>query len=180
MPQTYSVGSRSVFVTATAWIFIVLAVLASASAVVQNAAVTALMPGLSMGIERGKLPLLTGFLVGYLPWVVGASLVVSIATLASAIGLLLRLDWARRVFIGMLILAIIANLLGLWLQQEVVQSVVSTTLRRAPIPEAAMTVFGGFVTAARLLAVMLTLGACVVLAWIIRRLMSFGVRQEFA
>ena len=55
---------------------------------------------------------------------VGAGLVVSLATLASAIGLLLRLDWARRVFIGMLVLAIVANLLGLWFQHEVVQSVV--------------------------------------------------------
>ena len=180
MPQTYSVGSRSVFVTATAWIFIVLAVLASASAVVQNAAVTALMPGLSMGIERGKLPLLTGFLVGYLPWVVGASLVVSIATLASAIGLLLRLDWARRVFIGMLVVAIVANLLGLWLQQEVVQSVVASTLTRATISPAVLGVFGGFVTAARVMALLVTLGTCTILAWIIRSLMTATVRQEFA
>ena len=180
MPQTYNVGARSLFVTATAWVFIVLAALTSASAVVQNAAVTSLMPGLALGLDRGSLPLLTGFLVGYLPWVVGAGLVVSLATLASAIGLLLRLDWARRAFIGLLIVAIIANLLGVWLQQEVVQSVVNTTLRSAPIPQSALSVFGGFVTAARVLAVMMTLCACGVLAWIIRRLMSFGVRQEFA
>ncbi len=180
MPQTYNVGARSLFVTSTAWVFIVLAALASASAIVQNAAVTSLMPGLSLGLERGNLPLLTGFLVGYLPWVVGAGLVVSCATLASAIGLLLRLDWARRAFIGLLIVAILANLVGMWLQQEVVQSVVSSTLRKVPLPQDALSVFGGFVTAARVMAVMMTLVACGVLAWIIRRLMSFGVRQEFA
>ena len=180
MPQTYNVGARSLFVTSTAWVFIVLAALASASAIVQNAAVTSLMPGLSLGLERGNLPLLTGFLVGYLPWVVGAGLGVSCATLASAIGLLLRLDWARRAFIGLLIVAILANMVGMWLQQEVVQSVVSSTLRNAPLPQGALSVFGGFVTAARVMAVMMTLVACGVLAWIIRRLMSFGVRQEFA
>lgn len=180
MPQTFNVGARSLFVTATAWVFIILAALASASAIAQNAAVTSLMPGLSLGLERGNLPLLTGFLVGYLPWVVGAGLVVSCATLASAIGLLLRLDWARRAFIGLLIVAILANLVGMWLQQEVVQSVVNSTLRSAPLPQGVLSVFGGFVTAARVMAVMMTLLACGILAWIIRRLMSFGVRQEFA
>jgi hypothetical protein len=178
MPQTYNVGARSLFVTATAWIFILLGALASASALVQNAAVASLMPGLRAG--GAALPLLTGLLVGYLPWVVGTGLVVSIATLASAIGLLLRLDWARRVFIGLLAFAIVANLLGLWLQQEVLQSVVNNTLSSVSIPAQALGVFGGFVTAARVMAVLMTLFACFMLGWIIRRLMSSTIRQEFA
>ncbi len=138
MPTTYTVGSRSLFVTATAWVFIVLAALASVSAVVQNAAVASLMPGLPALAERGQLPLVTGLLIGYLPWVVGTGLVMSLATLATAIGLLLRLDWARRTFIGLLVVAIVANLLGLWLQHEVVQSVVDSTLSRARIPPQAL------------------------------------------
>ena len=105
---------------------------------------------------------------------------VSLATLASAIGLLMRLDWARRTFIGLLVVAIMANLLGLWLQQEVVQSVVSNTLSSVAIPAQALGVFGGFVTAARVMAVVMTLVGCGLLVWIIRRLMSAGVRQEFA
>ena len=180
MPQTYNVGARSLFVTATAWVFIVLAALASVSALVQNAAVASLMPGLHLATERQALPLLTGLLIGYLPWVVGTGLVMSLATLASAIGLLLRLDWARRTFIGLLIVAIVANLMGLWLQQEVLQSVVNNTLSHAAIPPQALGVFGGFVTAARVMAVLMTLFGCVMLGWIIRRLMSAGVRQEFA
>ena len=178
MPSTLSVGARSLFVTATAWVFFILAGLTSASALVQNAAVASLMPGLHLATERHPLPLLTGLLLGYLPWVVGAGLVVSVATLASAVGLLLRLDWARRSFIGLLALAIVANLLGLWLQQEVVQSVVSNTLSSVAIP--AQAVFGGFVTAARVMAVLMTLVGCALLGWIIRRLMSARVRQEFA
>jgi hypothetical protein len=180
MPQTYNVGARSLFVTATAWVFIILAALASVSALVQNAAVASLMPGLQLASERNPLPLFTGLLIGYLPWVVGTGLVMSVATLASAIGLLLRLDWARRTFIGLLIVAIVANLLGLWLQQEVVQSVVNNTLSSVAIPQQAMGVFGGFVTAARVMAVLMTLAGCLLLGWIIRRLMSAGVRQEFA
>ena len=180
MPQTFNVGARSLFVTAIAWVFIVLAALTSASALLQNAAVASLMPGLQIATDRAPLPLLTGLLIGYLPWVVGAGLLMALATLASAVGLLLRLDWARRSLIALLVVAILANLLGLWLQQEVLQSVVSSALSSAPIPQRALGVFGGFVTAARVMAVLMTLTGCALLGWIIRRLMSANVRQEFA
>jgi hypothetical protein len=180
MPQTYNVGARSLFVTATAWVFIALAALTSASALVQNASVASLMPGWQAADAHHPLPLLTGWLLTYLPWVVGTGLAVSMATLASAIGLLLRLDWARRVFIALLAVAIVANLLGLWLQHEVVQAVVDRTLGSVSIPAGVLHVFGGFVAAARVMAVLVTLGACLLLGWIIRRLMSATVRQEFA
>ncbi len=180
MPQTFNVGARSLFVTITAWVFIVLGALATASALIQNAAVASLLPATVVAMPAQPLPLLTGLLLGYLPWVVGLGLVMSLATLASAIGLLLRLDWARRAFIGLLVVAIVFNLLGLWLQHEVVQSVVQATLTRSPLPPQAADVFGGFVAAARAMAVVMTLAACALLGFIIRRLMSPHVRQEFA
>ena len=180
MPYTINVGARSLFVTVTAWVFIALALLATVSALVQNATTASLLPGLTMAGGAQPLPLVTGFLIGYLPWVVGASLLMSLATLASAVGLLMRLDWARRVFIGMLVVAIVANLAGLWLQQEVVQSVVTSTLTQAPVSPLVLGVFGGFVTAARVMAVLMTPGTCAILGWIIRSLMTATVRQEFA
>jgi len=170
MPITIAVGARSLFVTATAWVFILLGMAATVSALVQNAMLASLLPA-----AHGM-----GWLAAYLPWVTLACLALSVATLASAIGLLLRLDWARRVFIALLVVAIVANLLGLWLQQELMQAVVSSTLSSAVLPPKALGVFGGFVTAARVMAVVVTLGACGVMAWIIRRLMSAAVRQEFA
>ena len=179
MLQIFTVGARSLFVTVTAWVFIVLGALATASALIQNAAVASLLPTTVVAMPAQPLPLLSGLLLGYLPWVVGFGLAMSVATLASAIGLLLRLEWARRIFIGLLGAAIVFNLLGLWLQHEVVQSVVQATLTRAPLPPQAADVFGGFVTAARAMALVMTLGACALLGWIIRRLMSPRVRQEF-
>ncbi len=173
MPTTIAVGARSLFVTATAWVFILLGMLACLSALLQNAALASLMPAPA---ASG----LVGFLMAHLPWVVAACVVLSLATLACAIGLLLRLDWARRAFIGLLAVAIVANLLGLWLQHEMMQSVVSSTLSTAVLPPQALGVFDGFVTAVRVMAVVVTLGACGLLAWIIRRLMSNRVRQEFA
>ena len=177
MPQTYTVGSRSLFVTITAWIFILVAAFTALSAVVQNAAAGSLTAGMH---AAPGLPLVSQLLIAYLPWVVGATLALSLATLVAAIGLLMRLDWARRVFIGLLVVAIVANLAGLWLQHEVVQSLVSSTLSRAPLPPQAVEVFGGFVTASRVMGALVTLGACALLVWVIRRLMSPMIRQEFA
>jgi len=179
MPQTFNVGARSLFVSVTAWVAIMLSALVSVSALVQNALVASVVPLPAGSANLPALPLLTNLLLGYLPWVVGTGLLMSLAMLASAVGLLLRLDWARRVFIGVLLVAIVANLLGLWLQHEVVQSVVSSTLSGAPLPPKAAGVFGGFVTAARVMAVLMTLGTCGVFGWIIHRLMSASVRQEF-
>ena len=178
MTQTFNVGARSLFVTVTAWVAILLSALVSVSALVQNALVASVVP-LPAAANLPALPLLTNLLLGYLPWVVGTGLLMSLAMLASAVGLLLRLDWARRVFIGVLLVAIVANLLGLWLQHEVVQSVVSSTLSGAPLPPQAAGVFGGFVTAARVMAVLVTLGTCAVFWWVIHRLRSASVRQEF-
>lgn len=177
MTQTLNVGAPSRFVTVTAWVFIALAGLASVWALLQHAAMISLATGTVPG---SVAPWMTGRLLAYAPWVLGAGLVLSVATLAAAVGLLWRLDWARRVFIGLLVLAAVANVLGLWIQHEVVESLVQSTLQRAPLPPQAADVFGGFVTAARVLAGVLTLGACALLVWIIRRLMSPAVRQEFA
>ncbi|MBI3367407.1 MAG: hypothetical protein HY021_02810 [Burkholderiales bacterium] len=175
MPQTFNVGSRSLFVTLTAWAFIVLAAAATACALVQNAMVDSLTMA-----HLGTLPFGVGLLMAYLPWVMGSSLFISVATLATAIGLLLRMEWARRVFIGLLALAIVGNLAGLWLQQELMLAVADQTLARVRLPQPAAEVFGGFVVGARVMAGMLTLAGCALLGWIAQRLMSPSVRQEFA
>jgi hypothetical protein len=179
MPQTYYLGARSLFVTLTAWAFIVLATLACALGIIEHASLASLKPGL-VGVPGDAPPAVTGLIMAYLPWVNGAGLLVSVAMLVAAVGLLLRQDWARRIFIGLMVLAIVANLAGLWLQHEFVQSLVDSTLRHSPLPAAAAEVFGGFVTAARVMGSLVTLFACAVSGWIIRRLTLPIVRQEFA
>src|SRR5262245_46546282 len=180
MPQTFNVGSRSLFVSITAWVFIVLGAAASALALIQVAAIASLLPGFALGLDVRPPQGLAALLAAHVPWVAGIALALSIATLAAAIGLLLRLEWARRAFIVVVVLAIIANLAGLWLQQELLQGLIDHTLSRAPLPREAAGVFGGFATAARAAAVLLTLFTCAVLGWIIGRLNTQSVRQEFA
>ena len=180
MTQTFNVGARSRFVTATAWVFIVLGLLASVSALVQNALASSLPGQIALAGTTLAQPLLTGWLLAYLRWVVGAGLVVSVTTLAAAVGLLLRLEWARRSLIVLLRVAIVVNLFGLWLQQELMLSLVDVTLHQAILPPQVAGVFGGFVVATRSMAVLFTLAVCAMLGWIAWRLTLPPIRQEFA
>ena len=180
MTQTFNVGARSRFVTATAWMFIVLGLLASVSALVQNALASSLPGQIALAGTTLAQPLLTGWLLAYLRWVVGAGLVVSVTTLAAAVGLLLRLEWARRSLIVLLLVAIVVNLFGLWLQQELMLSLVDVTLHQAILPPQVAGVFGGFVVATRSMAVLFTLAVCTMLGWIAWRLTLPPIRQEFA
>jgi hypothetical protein len=177
MPQTYNVGSRSRFVTFVAWLFILFAAFACEWAVIQNATQSAWAA--LVGDPR-ELPWLTGLLLRYAHGVFSCAIGLSLATLVCAFGLLRRVEWARRVFIGLLMLAIVVDLAGLWLQQEVMHLVVDSTLRQAALSATAADLFGGVVTLARLLGAAVTLVASAGLVLTIRRLMSPAVRQEFA
>jgi len=179
MPTTYYLGYRSLFVTLTAWAAIMLAAIACAFGVLQQASLASWVPGLDAAVQAEPMPAGSDALLGYLPWVTGAGMLVSVALLVAAVGLQMRLEWARRAFIGLVVVAIVANLASLWLQHEFVQSLVDATLRDSPLPYRALGVFGGFATAAKVLSGIVTLAACGLLAWVIRRLMSPKVRQEF-
>jgi hypothetical protein len=176
MPQTYHVGSRSRFVNFIAWMFILLAAFTCEWAVIQNATHS----WTSLSVERGSLPWLSALLLRYAPWVFSCAIALSLATMVGAVGLLRRVEWARRVFIGLLVVAIVVDLGGLWLQQDVMHLLVDSALRQATLPQSAAELFDGMALAARLLAGVITLAASAALVGIIRQLMSQRVRQEFA
>ena len=177
MPQTYNVGSRSRFVNFVAWMFILLAAFACEWAAIQNATQSSWS---ALAGDQASLPWLSGLLLRHVAWVYSAAIALSLAMIVCAIGLLRRIEWARRVFIGLLMVAIVVDLAGLWLQQEFMHLVVDSALRQSALTPSAADVFGGVVTAARVLAGVITLVASVALGGIIRRLMSPAVRQEFA
>jgi len=180
MPQTFNVGSRSLFVSVTAWLFILFGLTASALSVIQGASIASLLPGINLNLDVKPLQGLMKVLAGHLAWVAAAALALSIGTVVAAAGLLLRLEWARRAFMAVVALAIVANLAGLWVQQELLQALIDHTLSRAPLPREAAGVFGGFATMARAAAVTLSVTTCLLLAWVIARLNTQWVRQEFA
>ena len=176
MPQTYNVGSRSRFVNFIAWMFILLAAFACEWAVIQNAT----QSWTALAVDPASLPWLTGLLMRHATWVFSAAVALSLATMVCAFGLLRRIEWARRVFIGLLMVAIGVDLAGLWLQQEFMHLLVDSALRQASFSQGTAEVVDGVVTTARVLAGLVTLVFSLALAGIIRRLMSPAVRQEFA
>ena len=177
MPQTYNVGSRSRFVNFIAWMFILLAAFACEWAVIQNATQASWS---ALAGDQSSLPWLTGLLMRHVTWVYSTAIALSLAMIVCAVGLLRRIEWARRVFIGLLMVAIVVDLSGLWLQQEFMHLLVDSALRQTTLTQPAADLFGGVVTMARVLAGFITLVASVALVGIIRRLMSPSVRQEFA
>jgi hypothetical protein len=174
MPQTFNVGGRSVFVTTLAWIAMGLALLTVASTLVRHAAagsVLAVLPA-----PRG----LSKLIADYLTWITAAGLMLGVATLVSAVGLLFRLNWARCAFIGLLGIAILVNLGALWLQHELVQNAVSTTLGAAALPAPALHALDGLAATSRFMGALMTITTSGFLLVIILRLMSPVIRQEFS
>jgi hypothetical protein len=180
MPQTYYLGARSLFVTVTAWVTIVLAALAWGCGLVEQAALASLVPGFGGTLSSAGLPPLSSLLLSYLPWVNGAGLVLSTALLITGVGLLRRLEWARRTFIGLMGVVIVVNLCGLWLQHELAQSLVHSALSQSLIPAAALDLYSSVLTAARAGGVLATLSLSIFMGWVIRRLCTPIVLQEFA
>ena len=176
MPHTLNVGAPSRFVNLVGWAAIVMAALVAVIAGLQYAHVASMLPQW----QQRPLPLVSAWLLRDLPWVLGAAAVLSLLLVAAAIGLLLRLDWARRTFIALVMTAIAVHLGGLWLQHELVQVLVLDSMPPGSVPAAVVGLFGGLATAAQVLAMMVTLAACMLLAWVIARLRSEPVRQEFA
>src|SRR3954466_12859624 len=139
MPQTYNVGSRSRFVNFIAWMFILLGAFACEWALIQNAT----QSWTTLAADPAPPPGLAGFLMRHAPWVFSAAIALSLATMVCAAGLLRRIEWARRVFIGLLMVAIGVDLAGLWLQQEFMHLLVDSALRQSTLTPSAADVFGG-------------------------------------
>ena len=182
MPQTYTVGARSRFVTGIALATLLLSLVGLVAGVLEQATQLAWGATLAFAGEagHGPLPPATRWLARELPWVIDAGVVLCAAMAVASLGLAQRLEWARRVFIAGLVVTAVVALGGLWLQQEFMQLLADTTHRRAPLPSPAADVLDGLLAAARWLGAAAMVGAAVAGVAVIRRLGSDAVRQEFA
>jgi hypothetical protein len=116
--ESGSVAPRSSFVTGLAWIFIVLAGLGTLISVLQNVAFNLMLSSKeildAMRQARGApgMPPFAFFMFDHIRLLAAVFLVVSTAMLVSAIGLLKRMNWARIVFVGWMMLGAAWNLAG--------------------------------------------------------------------
>ncbi|BCT93946.1 hypothetical protein LYSHEL_29730 [Lysobacter helvus] len=171
---------RSQFVTAVAWVFIVLSGFGTLIAIGQNVmmqvmfATPEIQGAMSQADTAPGAPPYAGLLLGGTRYIFLFVLLMAVGTLAASIGLLRRNNIARVAFIVFLALGIAWQVLGLGLQ----------VLMYSHMPFQDMSAEGGpdmrsmFRVISAFTAV-LALAVAVVFGWLIKRLRSPAVRAEF-
>lgn len=179
--DTAAAAPPSSFVSVLAWVFIALSSLTTLVALLQNLLLWVLLRGPMQQAMRELpaegMPAFAAFMARHVHAFFLAFLLVSATTLAASIGLLRRREWARRLFIGLMLLAAAWQLGGL-----VLQFVLMPQLAQLP-PQAP----AGFAADFRAMSIaMLAFGSvigpafCALFLWIAWRLSSAAVRAEFA
>ena len=184
-----SAPPRSTFVTVVAWIFIILSGFATFISLLQNLMV-GYMPrdmfdsAMQDSTFARVMPPAARFMFSHLQLLVLCTFILTGLMLAASIGLLHRRNWARLVFIGLLGLGIVYNLAGLVLQQSMLSSMTSQ------VPFAAASnadstfrstaqQFDQMMAGFRVVMYVVTIGFAVLFGWIIAKLLSRPIREEF-
>jgi hypothetical protein len=173
---------RSGFVTAVAWVFIVIAGFATLISVLQNLMINFMFSAEEMkpAFQRAEgdpnLPWFAAAVFQHVRLIFMAFFVVCGATLTAAIGLLRRLNWARKLFIALMVLGIVWNIGSIFFT-FVFFSAMPAVTTTAP-PEFA----DQFDTMSKVMIVfnvVLAVLISILLGWIAKRLVSPSIRSEF-
>lgn len=173
---------RSTFVTVVAWVFIGLAGFASLIAVLQNIMVElAFLPAMHPAATPAPgLPAPFGWFSNHFAWFFRAFLLLDLMTLTAAIGLLLRKNWARRLFIGLLVFGILYQLFGVaaqWWLADFTHETMATPPDAPRDFEQGMRIM---LVAMRVFGALLALSISTLFAWLIHRLRRPAVLEEFS
>jgi hypothetical protein len=180
---------RSIFVTVLAWIFIGLTGLATLVSLMQNLMLQLIFVPLmqqkhldmTQNLPPG-LPVQMGWIFHHFFWFFRIFLLLSLSMLITSIGLLLRKEWARKLFIGLMAFGIFYHIAGLFFQWWYMNAVFDhIPLPPNPKPDAAqvMQIMQGFMTVIRVFSVLMSIGMTILFGWIIKKLVSTPIRQEF-
>lgn len=178
--ETTTAPSSS-FVSVLAWVFIVLSSLTTLVALLQNLMLWLVLHDAAHASLRDmvaeSMPSFAAFMLRHVAVFFVAFLLVSATTLVTSIGLLRRREWARRLFIGLMLLAAVWQLGGLALQ-FVLMPQLADLAPQAPADFAAN--FRTMQIAMVALGSVIGLAFCALFVWIAWRLASAAVRAEFA
>lgn len=176
--------ARSSFINALGWIFVCLGALATLVGVLQNVMFQlVLLPNMQQQLAAQPLPpdmpASMGWIFTHMIWFFRAFLLLSIITLVAAIGLLQRRDWARRLFIGLMVFAIAYQLLGLLAQWWFLGAMQHTLAIPAGAPAQFAHGMRDFMLAVQVMSAIMAAGLSVLFGWIVKRLHSPAIRHEF-
>jgi hypothetical protein len=170
-------------VTVVAWIFIVLSGFAALISLLQNVMVAFMTKDFFKGALQDTafahtMPSGPRFMFAHFQLLVFVMLILCVITLVSSIGLLRRRNWARLLFIGLLSLGILYNIAALFLQQSMMSSFnVSFPMDSAYAPTRQQ--FAQMMGAMKVVMLVVTIGFTALFAWIIAKLLSRRIRDEF-
>lgn len=173
---------KSSFVTVLAWIFVVLSGFATFGSLIQNIIIHAVMPydkmhkALESAAQGKNISPAAIFIFEYIRVIVGVFLVVAVTFLIASIGLLLRKNWARLLFISYMVLGIIWNIGAIVALQYIFSYIISSQLHSMPDAQSVLT---SSFTAMRIVFSVISIGFSVLYGWIIMRLMSVEIKSEF-
>lgn len=170
----------SSFVNALAWTSIVVSGLSTFASFVQAVLAKVLVSGEAMDLIRAEAEasqdpaaLVAASWIPWMPWVFVLMLVLSAISLVASIGLLKRREWARRLFIALLVLGMVSNVAGFFVQQSVIDM-----LPTVP-PDAGAPPMEEFLLGFRIVSGVMILALTVLLAWLAKRLMAPQIVAEF-
>jgi hypothetical protein len=174
------VQQRSMFVTVVAWIFIALSGFGTVISTLQNIMVHTMFssPEFDRALHGPTpgMPPAAAFLFGHFELFVFGVLVLSALLLVSSIGLLRRWNWARLCFVGLMVAAILWQLVGIGVQFSIFSTVRD---QFAAASTAGGPDVGPFLIAIAVVSVLFGLGFSVLFGWIAKRLLSAPVAAEF-
>ena len=173
----------SAFVTAVAWVFIALSAFATLISILQNVMIYTFFPVDQMHAalaqardqQQQQMPAGALFMFEHIRALITGVLVVTAGTLVISIGLLRRYNWARLMFVALLALGIAWNIGGLFWQWFFFRSIPQTP----QTPPDVQAQFKTMITVMMVFSVAMALGMSVLFGWIIRRLTSPAIRDEF-
>jgi hypothetical protein len=177
---------RSSFVTVVAWIFIILSALSTLIGALQNLMIRSMpfdqLQSALRDSMTAQIPGPARLMFSHFQLLLLATFVLSLLMLISSVGLLRRRNWARLLFMGLLILGIIYMIGGLFVQQSFMSSLTASFNAAAPQDStfrANEQQFQSIFRVMRLFMIVLSLGIAAVFGWIVARLASPKIRLEF-
>ncbi len=165
--------TRSTFVTVIGWIFAVLSGLSLLMAVMQNIMLHTVFPLEQMtGDIPADMPAMAAFMFENFALLFLIPLVVSAVILAGSVGLIRRLEWARKLMVGVMGLAALWSLLSVVFQ-------VAWMGQFGDVPGDMAGTFQAMQIFMTVFALLWGLGFAALFGWITKRLMSWDTKQEF-
>jgi len=173
---------RSTFVSVVAWVFIVLGGFSTLIAVLQNIMIAVVFPraGMRQAMAQAdnmqQMPAVFRFLFDNFQLWFAAFLVLSLLTLVSAIGLLRRKNWARLIFIGVMVIGVLWNVGGLVMMFFLAGTFPPMSDQTPQDIREQMELMQKIML---VVSSLIGLAVAGLFAWIIKRLVSEDIRREF-